>query len=263
VRNGSKADTTPPRAPSPCSARFNVVSSIFVGTAGWSVPREIADEFPAEGSGLERYASCFPVAEINSSFHRPHRPSTWERWYHSVPASFRFSVKLPKVVTHERRLGACSDALDQFARQVEIRREKLAVLLIQLPPKLAFDADVAASFLDEVRRRSAAQLVCEPRHPSWFTRQANVILEERGVARVAADPAICAEAAVPGGATQVSYWRLHGSPVIYRSSYADRIEQIAENLRAEAAGGRAVWCIFDNTASSAGGVDASTLLAAL
>lgn len=172
-------------------------------------------------------------------------------------------MKLPKEITHERRLVACSDVLSRFFDQAEILGEKLAVLLIQLPPKLAFDAEIAASFFEDVRGRSAAQLVCEPRHQSWFTPEANGFLQDGDVARVAADPAISAEAAVPGGSARMSYWRLHGSPVIYRSSYADRVEQIANRLRADSAAGRPVWCIFDNTASSAGGDDAWELMAAL
>ncbi len=239
------------------------MKSIFVGTAGWSIPRQIADQFPTEGTGLERYAARFPVVEINSTFHRPHRPTTWQRWHDSVPESFRFSVKLPKEITHGRRLVDCSDAVGRFIRQVEFLREKLAVLLIQLPPKLEFDAEVTGSFLDELRRHTAIQLACEPRHPSWFTPDTGAFLKSRDVARVAADPAICAAAAVPGGAMHCQYWRLHGSPVIYRSSYRDQIEQIADSLQRTAANGSEAWCVFDNTASSAGGVDAIELLGAI
>ena len=169
-------------------------------------------------------------------------------------------MKLPKEITHKHGLVACSDALARFIEQVQILREKLAVLLIQLPPKLEFDADVAGPFFDELRQHSAVQLVCEPRHGSWFTPSADAILEPKGVARVAADPAICVEAGVPGGSKQMAYWRLHGSPVIYRSSYSDRLKQIADSLRLSAGDGRPVWCIFDNTASSAGGVDAFQML---
>ena len=50
--------------------------AIKIGTAGWSIPRDVADHFPADGTSLERYSARFPVAEINSSFHRSHRPST-------------------------------------------------------------------------------------------------------------------------------------------------------------------------------------------
>jgi len=236
------------------------MDGIFLGTAGWSVPRDVADRFPAEGSGLERYASHFPVVEINSSFHRPHRPATWQRWHDSVPDGFRFSVKVPKEITHVRKLVGCSEALGRFIEHVQILGEKLAVLLIQLPPKLEFDSDVASSFLDTLRAQSAVELAVEPRNPSWFTPETKAFLRDQRVTRVAADPAIRPEAAVPGGSDHLSYWRLHGSPVIYRSSYEDRLDQIANALRADAAAGRPVWCIFDNTASSAGGRDASNLM---
>ena len=65
-------------------------SSIRVGCAGWSIPREHADRFPEEGSHLARYAGRFPAVEINSSFYKPHRPATYARWAASVPASGAF-----------------------------------------------------------------------------------------------------------------------------------------------------------------------------
>ncbi|MFP5285145.1 MAG: DUF72 domain-containing protein, partial [Thermoanaerobaculia bacterium] len=70
----------------------------LIGCAGWSLPRSERDHFPGTGSLLERYASRFPAVEINSSFHRPHRTSTYARWSASVPAGFRFSVKVPKTI---------------------------------------------------------------------------------------------------------------------------------------------------------------------
>ncbi len=234
--------------------------SIVIGTAGWSIPSDITDRFPAEGSALERYASRFPVAEINSSFHRPHRLSTWERWRDSVPASFRFSVKLPKTITHQARLVGAGTLLDEFMAQVDVLGEKLAVLLVQLPPKLELDQKVASAFFTDLRNRTTALLACEPRNPSWFGDEAGELLGELQVARVAADPAISPSAASPGGWTGLAYWRLHGSPVVYRSSYHDRIGFYAERL---AASGGECWCIFDNTASSAGAGDALALIDAV
>jgi uncharacterized protein YecE (DUF72 family) len=234
--------------------RFNI------GTAGWSIPRELAGEFPAEGSALERYASGFPVAEINSSFHRPHRLDTWQRWRDSTPAAFRFSVKLPKVITHERKLADFAEPLADFLAQVEQLGEKLAVLLVQLPPKLAFDAALAARFFAALAARSRAAIACEPRNPSWFGDEAERLLTDHRVARVAADPAICEEARQPGGWRGLGYWRLHGSPRMYRSSYADRLAHYAAQLEAHAAAGRETWCIFDNTASSAAAGDALALM---
>ena len=237
--------------------------TIKIGTAGWSIPRDIAGEFASEGSALERYASRFDAAEINSSFHRPHRASTWERWRDSVPPHFRFSVKLPKTVTHQAKLADCGVLLDEFIAQASVLGEKLAVLLVQLPPKLELDLPVASEFFSDLRRRTDARLACEPRNASWFTDEADALLRELRVARVAADPAICDAAAKPGGWPALSYWRLHGSPVVYRSSYLDRIDAYAEALIDSqlAAGER--WCIFDNTASSAGAGDALALASAI
>ena len=229
-----------------------------VGTAGWTIPRGAADKFPADGTSLERYASRFPVVEINSSFRRPHRISIWERWRDSVPAGFRFAVKTPKTITHQRKLVGCGELLAEFMREAGTLGEKLAVLLVQLPPKLAFDPVVAAAFFRDVRARTAAHVACEPRHPSWFDPGPEALLAELKVARVAADPAICDAAAQPGGWTGLSYWRLHGSPVIYRSSYMDRIGTLAESIHRS--GGAQRWCIFDNTASATAGSDALALM---
>ena len=234
--------------------------AIFVGTAGWSIPRADADRFPADGTSLERYAGAFPAAEINSSFHRPHRRSTWERWRDSVPPSFRFSVKLPKTITHQRKLADCAEPLAEFLGEASALGDKLAVLLVQLPPKLAFDAAVASAFFAELKGRTHAAIACEPRHASWFETDVGDLLAGMEIARVAADPALCAAAAEPGGWRGFSYWRLHGSPVIYRSSYAGRIAACADRLRADADAGRQVWCMFDNTASSAAAGDALALM---
>lgn len=236
------------------------MAGVRIGTAGWSIPRQYADAFPTEGTSLERYSARFPVAEINSSFHRPHRLATWERWRDSVPESFRFSAKLPKRVTHEKKLVDCSEELDSFAEQVAVLGEKLAVLLVQLPPKLTFHPDIAAKFFDELRARSPAQVACEPRNMSWFTPAADALLDDLRVARVAADPAICADAAAPGGWNGLSYWRLHGSPAMYRSPYGDRVIGYAGDLKAAAQRAGDTWCIFDNTASSAAMGDALRLL---
>jgi uncharacterized protein YecE (DUF72 family) len=233
-----------------------------IGTAGWSIPRDVAGHFPSDGSSLERYAARFRVAEVNSSFHRPHRRSTWERWRDTVPSTFRFSVKLPKLITHGAKLANCSTLVEEFITQVNAMDDKLAVLLVQLPPKLVFDRIVAADFFAFLRGCTDAAVACEPRHASWFTAEVDAFLEQRRIARVAADPAICDAAGQPGGWDRLRYWRLHGSPVLYRSSYADRIDALAAMLAGEISAGRQVWCIFDNTAASAGAADALSLIQA-
>ncbi|HEV2855101.1 MAG TPA: DUF72 domain-containing protein [Thermoanaerobaculia bacterium] len=205
-------------------------------------------EFPGAGSHLERYASRFEAVEINSSFHRPHRPATYARWSASVPPSFRFSVKVPKTVTHGLRLQQAGELLESFLSEVAGLGDKLGCLLIQLPPSLIFEPDVAARFFADLRSRSSVPLACEPRHASWFESGADDLLLELEVARVAADPARVPEAMEPGGWRGMSYYRLHGSPRMYYSAYSEEyIDALASRVRTDAAEGRNVWCIFDNT----------------
>ena len=232
-----------------------------IGTAGWSIPREYAERFPAAGTSLERYASRFIAAEINSSFHRPHRAATWERWRDSVPADFRFSVKLPKEITHQRKLIDTAEPVDRFIDQVRLLGQKLAVLLVQLPPKLAFDAGIAREFFAALVARSSARIACEPRHLSWFGPDADEMFASLNVARVAADPALCPAAEVPDSWSELAYFRLHGSPKMYRSPYRERVHLYAGQLERALNAGRGAWCIFDNTASSAAMGDALALLA--
>lgn len=235
-----------------------------MGCAGWALPREAQAGFPAEGSHLARYAVRFPAVEINSSFHRPHRPSTYARWAAETPADFRFAAKLPRAITHRLRLVDAAAPLAAFLGEVGALGSKLAVLLVQLPPSLPFDAAVAARFFAALAEGAAAAVVCEPRHPTWFEPAADALLAGAGVARVAADPACVPAAAVPGGAPGLAYYRLHGSPRTYYSAYsADCIARLAVRLREGAEAGREVWCIFDNTAAGAAVPNALELLSAL
>lgn len=170
-----------------------------IGTAGWTIPRQNAAAFPAEGTALERYSQVFGGVEVNSSFHRAHRTSTWARWAASVPDRFRFAVKIPKTITHQAKLTDAERLIAQFAQEVAPLGAKLAVLLVQLPPKLAFDARVAERFFASLRGSIDAGIVCEPRNASWFADEADSMLRQARVARAAADPALGTAAAVPGG----------------------------------------------------------------
>jgi len=228
---------------------------VAVGTAGWAMPRAIAGRFPAEGSQLTRYAARFDAAEINSSFYRPHRPQTYARWAASTPAHFRFAVKLPRAITHERRLAGGEALLSAFLDEVAGLEGKLGPILVQLPPSLALEPATAERFLRDLRRRFPGLVACEPRHASWFAPDAGRLLREYGVARVAADPARVPEAAEPGGASDLLYVRLHGSPRIYFSPYApDALDRWAALIAASPAADR--WCVLDNTAHGHAAADA-------
>ena len=237
------------------------VMNAHIGTAGWSIAGRHAEHFSSDGAMLERYARRFNGVEINSSFYRPHRPQTWARWASSVPDAFRFAVKVPKAITHERRLVDCGDLASAFLEQLRPLEDKLAVLLVQLPPKLAFDAATAEAFLAPLADSAPVRIACEPRHPDWFEDEADALLARLGIARVAADPAVVPAAGNPGGWRGLAYWRLHGSPAMYRSSYDDgRLHVYANSIQAELEAQREAWCMFDNTLSSSATSDALALM---
>lgn len=235
-----------------------------IGTAGWSIASASAGAFPHDGTALERYAAVFRGVEINSSFHRSHRAATWARWAEAVPESFRFAVKLPKAISHQHKLVGCGDLVDRFLEEIAGLGRRLAVLLVQLPPKLGFDPAPAEDFLGALSARTGARIAFEPRNPGWFSPEADALLARLRVARVAADPAVVPDAARPGGWSGLAYWRLHGSPVMYRSAYGEtRLEAYGAAIAAALEQGREAWCMFDNTASSAATADALALTARL
>lgn len=237
----------------------NSSAAIRIGTAAWSIPKEHAAPFPTAGSHLERYGAVLNAVEINSSFYRPHRAATYERWAASVPDGFRFAVKVPKAITHERRLKDVGDLLDRFLAEVGGLRPKLGPLLVQLPPSLSFQTGIADTFLSGLRSRVEGGIVCEPRHASWFAPEVETLLDGLRIARVAADPAPVPGTDEPGGWRGLSYYRLHGSPRIYYSAYsAEYLAATAEVLARDAAAGVETWCIFDNTAAFAATGDALT-----
>lgn len=221
---------------------------VLIGTAGWSLPCAEQEQFPGTGSHLERYAARFPVVEINSSFHRSHRAATWIRWRDSVPERFRFSVKMPKMITHTHQLRDADELVAGFLEEAGALGSKLGCLLVQLPPKLSFDRAVAGEFFASLRAKTSLPIACEPRHASWFEEAPDRLLESCRVARVAADPARVPLASEPGGWSGLRYYRLHGSPKIYYSAYsAEFISALAARVRKEQTADRAVWVIFDNT----------------
>ncbi len=223
---------------------------IFIGTAGWSLPRADQGQFASEGTHLARYAQTLNGVEINSSFYRPHSAKLYSKWAAAVPERFRFSVKMPKVITHERRLLDCDEQLCDFLDQLQGLGTRLGCILIQLPPSFEYHASLAGAFFELFRALHNGPLAVEPRHPSWFTRDVDHLLASYDAARVAADPARVPSAAIPGGTSDLAYFRLHGSPRMYWSSYeSDFLDDLWSRIISAAQRARAVWCIFDNTAS--------------
>lgn len=227
---------------------------LYIGCAGWSLPPPLRN---ANLTYLARYAQIFNAVEINSSFYRHHQPKTYAGWAESTPPDFRFSVKVPKAISHEANLELA--ILGRFRSEVRQLGPKLDTLLLQLPPGRSFDPDWASSVLTALRAEDSQTLVAlEPRHETWFRPEAATLAHSFGAAYVYADPPpnLAAEATVK--AANATYLRLHGSPRMYYSPYTDEyLEKLAAILVESGVASR--WCIFDNTAFGAAVPNALTL----
>jgi uncharacterized protein YecE (DUF72 family) len=234
---------------------------IRIGTAGWSIPRDVSTRFSGEGSHLARYARVLPCAEINSSFYRAHSQATYARWAAQTPEDFRFAVKMPQVITHENALRRSREPLRNFLLEIEGLGDRLGPLLVQLPPSLAFERRVVRSFFALLRAEHQGSVVCEPRHATWFTPSASELMHEYRIHRLAADPAPHSASREPAGwLNDVLYYRLHGSPRKYWSAYSSEyIDALASEFTLLSPA-REAWCIFDNTASGAAAANALQLM---
>lgn len=213
------------------------------------MPREHASLVTREGTGLQKYASVLSAAEINSTFYRRHLPKTFERWRDSVPASFRFSVKLPRSITHEAELASPAAALAQFFDDIRGLGDKLGPILVQLPASAEFNRRRARAFFRALRAIHSGPVACEPRHPAWYGPTASALFVDFDVARVVADPARPQDARHPGGSDSLRYTRWHGSPRTYWSPYSDDTLRALADTTLQAPPRSEVWCVFDNTAS--------------
>lgn len=239
------------------------MQKIRIGTAGWTIPKAEKARFPAEGSHLHRYAQVFQSVEINSSFYRTHQFSTYVKWANEVPRDFKFSIKVPRWITHEKRLENTGADLKKFCAEIAGLQAKLGCVLVQLPPSMAFDIKVAKPFFTTMRKLVSIDIACEPRHVSWFTREAEAALAQFKIARVAADPSPFPDGKHPGAETSFCYYRLHGSPRMYFSNYSQAtIQRYAKEMQSFKHAER-IWCFYDNTASGSAIPNALSLLASV
>ncbi len=225
----------------------------IIATAAWSIPRTVAAAFPEEGSGLARYASVFDGVEVNSTFYRRHKTSTFERWAGATHDGFRFAVKIPKEITHQHAMENIRQPFATFLQDIAALGDKRGPLLCQLPPSLRFDLEKFEAAFDAMRALDQGPLVIEVRHRSWASEHAIALLRRYSIDRVLADPALVWPAS--DFRETPRYVRLHGKPKVYYSSYSD-----AEIAAFSKLPGPDSWCVFDNTASGAAIENALTML---
>ena len=238
------------------------MSSLRIGTSGWSYKSWHGDFYPADLSRKDELgylARVLTSTEINATFYRLQKESSFQRWYAATPPEHVFAVKGSRYITHLLRLRDAGPALEKFFGSGVLElKEKLGVLLWQLPATLAFDAELVGGFLEALP--GGHRHAFEPRHASWASEEADQLLTAYGVATVYSDsprkwPVVDRDTA------DFRYVRLHGHSELYASRYSERsLDRWAERCRAWTAAGQDVHVYFDNDARGHAPHDALRLL---
>jgi uncharacterized protein YecE (DUF72 family) len=236
---------------------------VWVGTSGWTYRDWRGAFYPAklrQASELEHYASVFGTAEINGSFYRLPSEAAVAGWRERTPEGFVFAWKVPRYLTHYRRLKDADESVALIYGRMEGLGEKRGPALFQLPPQLKRDDERLAGFLPLLAGRGRA--VFEFRDASWYAPEVLALLRAHDVALCVSDHAA---APAPWEATaSFVYVRGHGPGGRYHGSYDNAaLEGWAARLREWRAAGLETFSYFDNDIGAAAPGDALRLRALL
>ena len=236
---------------------------IFVGTSGWSYAHWDGVLYPPGTRPQERlghFVRRFPTVELNASFYRWPRPSTFAGWRQRLPTGFQMSVKAPRGLTHGKQLYAPEQWLERIAAGWHELGDKRAVLLVQLGPAQPRDDERLAYFLGRVP--SWIPVAVELRHPSWHHDDVFALLERHGAANC-----VMSGARLPcvlRATAPFVYLRMHGPDGnhLYAGSYpADSLRWWADRINEWQAQDRDVYVYFNNDGDGNAVRDADTLRA--
>lgn len=165
---------------------------VLVGTSGYNYPEWKGSFYPKDLPAtkfLPYYAGRFSTVEINYTFYRMPTPPIVAGWCAQVPETFRFTLKAPRRITHDKRLRAAevADPLAAFMRAAGELGDRTGALLFQLPPTLKKDAGLLREFLSLLPPRAPAAF--EFRHDSWLDEEVYDCLRARHAALCIADSA--------------------------------------------------------------------------
>ncbi|HEY0706234.1 MAG TPA: DUF72 domain-containing protein [Polyangia bacterium] len=269
--------------------------TIRIGTSGWAYKGWRGRFYPkglVQAKELAYIAASLPTVEVNGTFYSLTTPAACERWRAQVPPDFSFAVKGSRYLTHMLKLGNFAGALANFFASGILRLgAQMTCVLWQLPPMLSFRRDKVLPFFEALPRDLAAaerwarrhderldgraavtvpdgrhqalRHAVEVRHPSWLEDEALRLLEDQGLALVAADTAGRFPFSLQRTA-DFAYVRLHGSQKLYSSQYTDpELADWSVTLSGWANAGADVYVYFDNDAEAFAPVDAIRLQAAI
>ncbi len=195
---------------------------------------------------LEYYSKKFLTVELNVTFYRLPDRETFLKWYSSTPEGFIFSLKGSRFITHIKKLKDCEEPLEAFFSRASLLKEKLGVILWQLPPTFAIDIERIGDFLEAMKPYSLRNTF-EFRNVTWIKKKIMDLLKKEKVALCMADwPDFLDK--LPLTADFV-YMRRHGKGGRYASLYSiDSLKKDAKRIKAYLRQKKDVFFYFNNDA---------------
>ena len=216
----------------------------YIGCSGWNYKHWKGLFYPEtipQYRWLQYYASIFTTVEINATFYRQFKDATYTSWYNRVNNEFCYSLKLSRYITHVKRLLHGEDAIQRCVTSASLLKDKLGVIVIQLPPSLKFDEQLVGDFL--LLLPSNYRYAIEARHGSWLCDSCFSLLQQHNIAWCIADTASRYPYHEVVTANFV-YIRLHGSKKLYASEYT--MQELEEWANKIIAWDKITYCYFDN-----------------
>ena len=222
-------------------------ANAYIGTSGWNYahwqPRFYQNT--PKSQWLSFYADQFNAIEVNSTFYRLQSRKTFQHWYEQTPDAFRFAIKGNRYLTHTKRLNKPHDSIKLEQQHAQYMKEKLAVVLWQLPGNFSRHLDRLALFIDALVKWDSVRHAIEFRHSSWFTKDIAELLRRDNIA-------VCQSDAGDWPLWQevtadFVYLRLHGNPTTYVSNYSPaKLTNLASKIKTWLKRGLDVHVYFDN-----------------
>jgi len=222
------------------------VAQAYIGTSGFSYPEWKGTFYPADlapDEMLSYYGRIFPTCEINNTFYRYPSQETLIQWAKAVPATFRFSIKVHRRITHHKRLADVDADLAFLYERMRVLEERLGVLLFQLPPYLRYNLTLLETFLTQLR--PGALPVVEFRHESWRREDVYQLLGAHRVSLVIAETDEEEQPREMVG--PIAYMRLHK----YRYT-EEELHARAEWIRGQLSEGRDAYAYFTHEEDTPG-----------
>lgn len=187
-------------------------TKIYLGTSGYIYQHWRGTFYPEnlpQNKWLEYYCEYLKSVELNVSFYRLPSASAFKGWYNRTPKIFRFAVKGSRYITHIKRLKDPAKSLNLFFSRTKDLKEKLSVVLWQLPPQFKLNLERLNKFVKQLKKTAPCRQAFEFRHPSWFCDEAYNVLKKADMSICMADYPECSKNA-PDIASFL-YIRRHGA----------------------------------------------------